>query len=189
MNQDAPTLAKRLKDLNFEIDRSIRYCDHRIFFWNFFAKSAQVLEALTASAAFVSLFAEWTTIAHICIAITAVVSILAFTLKAVENTRFNVEKKSKFSELAIKIPGNLNNVTEEQYEIWRAERLMIDNDESTHIPCLSVICHNEVCLAKKIDDFYPLSFFEEHVGKYIPIPYRSRRTPKANNTGTVPPSP
>jgi hypothetical protein len=109
------------------------------------------------------------------IAITAVVSILALTLDAGKNAVHNTKKMSSFTILFVKIPAVYDNITEEQYKLWHTERCEIDNDGSIHIPCLSVICHNDICLKNGIDDFHPLSWFERNVGKYFPFPYRSRR--------------
>ena len=176
MSKEQHTLTKRLDDLKFEIERSIQYCDYRIFFWQFLSKMAQFLEFITSSAAFILLFQNGTTMAHILIAITAVVSILVFILDATKNARHNMEKMSKFTKLFVKVPVVYDKVTEKQYEIWCTERYEIDNDGSTHIPCLSVICHNDICLRKGIDDDHPLSRFERTIGKYFPFPYRSRRT-------------
>ena len=178
MNQKQSTLVNRLDGLNFEIERSIQYCDYRLFFWQVLSKTAQLLEAVTSSAAFFLLFRKGTISAHIFIAITAFISILAVILGASQKANDNMKKMMAFNKLSIKIPDNYDEVTEEQYKNWRNERKEIDNDGSTHIPCLSVICHNDICLREGINDIHPLTSFEKNVGKYLPFPYRSRRESK-----------
>jgi len=167
MNQVRPTLPNRLSALEFEIERSIRYCNHRIAFFQSMSITSHIFTVGTSSAAFILL--NKTILAHFLIALAAIFSVLSFYLSVTEKSLHYKMKRTKFLELKIKIQSTKKNVSETQRNKWY--RTWEKNEEDGIVPltCLRIICHNEVCFDWKINNNYPLTRWEEYVGAYIPI--------------------
>jgi len=174
MTQDE--IVEAIDRQRFSIERSMRYHEHRMFFWECVAFWAKLLEFATTSTAFAFLFRgqnecflKWVVL------FAAILSFLVIILDAYKRIKHNTRQRSRLGELAIRIPLNLSTVTEAQMEEIYAVRKRIELDDGIVLACLNAICHNEQCAAEgKLDESVRISFWEKHIGKYFPIPYRPK---------------
>ena len=175
MNQEEITEAAYGQ--RFAIQRSIRYHGHRIAFWEFLAFITKLLEFIPTSTAFIFIFSgnggqhalQWVLLAA------AIFSFLAIILEAHRRIKHQSRQRARMCELDLRLPLNLETVTEGLLEDIYASRRRIELDDGVLLPCLNVICHNEQLTA----DGHPenpakLNFVERNIGRYLPIPYSSK---------------
>ena len=167
-------IADAIYGQRFSIRRSIRYHEHRIVFWDALAFVAKVLEFIPTSTAFVFIFSgkggqyalQWVLLGA------AFFSFLAIILDAHRRVKHQSQQRARMCELDLRIPHNLEAVSEAMLEDIYASRRRIELDDGVILPCLNVICHNEQCVAEgQLADLAELTFIQKTLGRYFPISY------------------
>ena len=139
--------------LHYGISRSIAYHDRRTAFLDSVHKSGRFLTLLFSFTAVGALLKTWQPLAMIAALISAFFSTLELAFSISERARNHYLLKQRFVELDRKICLiGLTNLTEDNINAFRAERLVIEHDEPPTFYWLDSICYNAYCRAEGLND-------------------------------------
>jgi hypothetical protein len=162
------TLEKQHRDLLFGVRRSVRYHGRRQQFYETWNTLTSAFSVLFGSAAILSLLALTGSYSkQVTIAAAAVVTIMStvdLVVGTVRKAQLHADLGRRFSELECKFVGELS---PERLAECRNERIMIEADEPPQLRVVSVLTHNDLCLATGLDDFYHIPFWRRLLGQVV----------------------
>ena len=167
-------IAREAHGQRFEINVSMRYHEERLKFWGGLSSAAKVFEFLTTSTAAVFLFQDKPYSAWVMLA-AAFLSFLVIILEAQSRIKHNTTQKARMGELSIRIPHNLDALTEERLEEIIRERKRIELDDGIIFPCLLKLCYNAQCVADGMPEHMkPMTRYQKTAGWFLPVPYNRK---------------
>ena len=156
---------------NFAAYRAIRYYTSRKTFWMALLVSSELLGLILNASAFSVLFVN-ITVGKILVAVSCFLSLLIVCLQASRRCQKNLEQKARFHEHLRLFPVDPSGETYELLKKIKDNRNSIEKNDDTLFPCLSVICHNQECVARDIlGEIKHLNWFQSTIGRILPIPY------------------
>ena len=162
------------KRQNFVASRAIRYYTSRKTFWMTLLVSSEVLGLMLNASAFTFLFINLT-IGKVIVAAACLLSLLIVCFQASTRCQKNLEQKVRFHDHLKLFPVDPAKETYELLKTIKDNRIAIEKDDDTLFPCLSVICHNQECVARGIpEEIKYLTWFQSNIGRILPIPYVPR---------------
>ena len=139
---DQTTLEAIVGDLDFGVEKSMRYHQRRRGFYDFFHKTFMFLIVVAGSAAFSGLSGMFAAVA-------AVLASIDLVWGLSHRARDHEVLFRRFSDLAIRI--RTEEQTEASYRVWMGERVSIEKDEPPIYWALEADCDNEVRRARSKD--------------------------------------
>jgi len=143
-----------------DIRRSIRYHDRRRAFFETMHRLTSVLTILLAGSVLFDIAkpgvtAEWLVFISLCGALLA-----AFDMVISYSNHANMHRtlKVRFANLEILILTGGG--TDEEWDGYQKERLLIECDEPPIYRALDTLCHNELAASLGNKDIYPVSFIQ-----------------------------
>lgn len=168
---DQHDIHDEFKRQNFAASRAIRYYTSRKTFWMTLLVIAELLGLILNASAFSFLFVN-VTVGKIMVAVSCLLSLLIVCLQASRRCQKNLEQKTRFHEHLMLFPTD---PSKETYELLKSiidNRNTIEKDDDILFPCLSVICHNQACIARDIpEEIKNLTWVQSNIGRVFPISY------------------
>ena len=167
-------LSIRFFGFRTDLERSLRYyavMRTRCALWAFFV---QLLCVVSTTSVFVAIVDGMSPTQKKWFAsIVAVCSSLSLAERASNRANWYLQKSKSFSDLLGRVPLDKNAYTIAMLEDLTRERQKLEADEPPVYGCLSVLLHNEECVAVgRIEDIQPLSWWQRNVLRFFPVSYR-----------------
>lgn len=167
-------LSNLFLQLRTDLERSLLYyavMRARCSLWAFVVQS---LSVVTASSVFVAVVGEASKPLMKTLAVAAAIcSSLSIAERASNRADWYLQKRKAFSELRGRIPVNEESFTVELLEQLTRDRITLEADESPVYGCLSVLCHNNECMAVGMPEYMqPLTWWQRNVLRFFPVSYR-----------------
>lgn len=154
--------------LRFRLERSIRYCKTIAANWATLALLVQMANLIGIGLAFAAIVGQGGAIsafAALSICLTSVASELI--LRPTKRIERQMEFVYEYRALLNKLPLSNGDAIEEEIVKINQDRHTIDDKGGKVIPCLSVRCHNEVCLAfGRQESMHRLNFIQATLGQF-----------------------
>jgi len=171
----APDLPKQIKDLMFNIERSIRYHSRRQAFFEMFDAVVNTSNLILGSGAVLALISDrvenW--VLGILSAIVAIVSFVNLTMRSAERSALHSQLKQRFMGLLKRIKRLDHNASDCAALLRKCEekRLDIEREEPPIYRMVDILAHNEQCRAQgeKDDCIYyvhPLKVLTANLWRY-----------------------
>ncbi len=162
------TVSERIWEQKFEISCSQRYHAHRMAWHQGMVFFLQFVELFTTFSVLLSFHGErWQ---RVMLWIGFIMGSMSLVQLANKHLQWHAAKKGAFGELMKAIPANEESGTEKVLQEIVARREEIEKDDTVGFRCLDVLCHNEECLARGLNnDIIHLSWWQRHVGLILPI--------------------
>ncbi|MEZ5366918.1 MAG: hypothetical protein R2748_32420 [Bryobacterales bacterium] len=97
-------------------------------------------------------------------AIVTLFSTLDLVVGTVRKAQLHADLARRFSELECKAGDHF---THDRLTECRNERIMIEADEPPQLRVVSVLTHNDLCLAMGIDNFYEIALGDSYSDRYL----------------------
>jgi len=176
---------REIGEQEFAAQRAVRYHGHRILFWTTTLKASEVLEFVLSASAFAALWQKVPSVALVLTFVSTFVSGLVLCFQASTRLKNNLSQRNLFYEHLKLFPSDPEKRTADLLDRIKNSRLSIQKNDGTQFPCLSVRCHNELCMAiGRPDRIEPLTWFQKHIGSIFPIPYDGRKPPQRSEHET-----
>jgi hypothetical protein len=171
-------IADALYEQQFAVDLSIRYHDHMV---NTMISLSRFFEHIFFCV--VGFFVGFSFIVGILpvftvVLVTMVIILLHLLKSSLKSIRFHTNKRTLFLILNKTIPDDFLKCSETELTLIRNKRIDIEKDDTKSFPCLDILCHNEICIARGlIESVYPLTWTQRNIGRIIPLNYRGQLPP------------
>lgn len=161
---------EKIQKLKFEIACSKRYHARRMAWHKEMLFFLQFVELFVASAGLLVPMSELWHRMILCLGF--IVAGLSLVQVAGKNKQWHESKKAAFGELMKSILAKEGLWTEKDLRDILVRREEIEKDDDVGFRCLDIICYNEECIAEGLNkDVKPLSWWQRHVGKILPLDY------------------
>jgi len=166
--------------MDFACDRAQRYHAVLAARCDFSVMLCQFVELASSSSVLLGLASGVPGLQRTVMGVAAVVAGLALATRAHRRMAWHKAKQERFSMLARRLPADAAKGSEELLAEVRAEREDIEKDDGPAFECLSVACHNAVCLSRGwTHGLYPLTWWQRHVLTWFPARYDGPAAPSA----------
>ncbi len=139
---DKNKLKLRIEDLDFAVEKSMRYHQRRRAFHDFFHRLFMFVIVVAGSTAFSTVSLNMGDVSKISAAITVALAAIDLVWGLSHRARDHEILFRRFSDLAIKI--RTGELCEDTYKEWLKERITIESDEPPIYWALEADCDNEV---------------------------------------------
>ena len=174
-------IASSFYALRSDLERGLRYYGAMRNRCSLLAFLLQSVVALSASASFAGLLADFSPTLQKGLALAAAAtSLLALAERSGKRADAYARKRARFSEILRQLPVDYEKWTVETLESLTKARIEVEADEGPLYECLDVVCHNQQCLADgRPDEIRPLSWWQEYVLRFLPVRYDGPAKPPA----------
>ncbi len=167
--------------LDFAVNRSLRYHSSRRRFFEWLHNTAMFLTTVSGSGAVVSAFAEagWGT--KVFSAIVALAAGLDGAFGFSKKARRYDSLYRRFADLAAKLDG-AEKVGQADIHRWKAERRRIEKEEPATMPVLDIMCRNAEFVSRgRLNRVVPLRGYQRFFAQIASLPPRSWEMDEGDN--------
>jgi len=145
--------SSKKEQLLFDIQRSVRYHNRRVAFYERFSKTTSAVSLIFGSSSIYAVLKEHKMVAVILAAIVTAFSIIDLIVGTSSKARLHSDLSRRFTSLEKALLLD-NDVADEKYNVFYAERLDIEADEPPPLRVLDSICYNELLRSMGYDMNY-----------------------------------
>ncbi len=162
------TVAEKIWDQKFEISCSQRYHAYRMAWHQGMVLFLQFIELLMTFSVLLSFHGErWQ---RVVLWISFILGSMSLVQIANKHLEWHTAKKIAFGELMKTIPVNEESGTEKDLQAIVARREEIEKDDTVGFRCLDVLCYNEECLARGLNNkIIHLPWWRRYIGLILPL--------------------